>query len=115
MNFEIRLYPSASYDADVETTLLGAPGEIVLAFEADYPMAALTAAEPTIITTRLETTSRTQRGKRVTLTTFTLCAEAVAAWQTARGLMALVVVDDAAASSETEPCPLPTPDGMVSP
>lgn len=93
MNFEIRIYPAASYDADAETTRLGTPSEAVLAFEAEYPQAALAAAEPTIVATRTETTTRMQRGKRVVVTTFTLTMDAVAAWQTARGLMALVVVD----------------------
>jgi hypothetical protein len=89
MRFEIRLYPNAIWDDEQGTTVLGDPGEIVTTIDAAYPAQALELAEATILATRTETTQRTQRGKRVTLTTYWPCLVVTAAWQTARGLMAL--------------------------
>lgn len=87
MTFEIRLYPHATENDDAPMTL-GEPGEVVTTIKAEYPAAALTAAEPTIVVTRSETTSRMQRGKRVAMTVYRPADGANAAW-----LMALVFVD----------------------
>lgn len=90
MLYKIALYPNAAWNEDMETTVLGEPSETVLTVEADYPAKAQEAAEEIILATRTETTQRMQRGKRVVLTTYTTAERCVCAWQTARGLMALV-------------------------
>lgn len=90
----ISLYPNAVWNAEAGTTELGSPGEAVATIQADHPTAAREAAEPIVVETRTETTrQRLWLGRRVTmatLTTYRPCQDAVMAWQTARGLMAMV-------------------------
>lgn len=96
MKFEIRRYRSVRWDADLESHVLGEPSEMVREFEAAYPALAQEAAERTIVATRTETTQRVQfvKGKKrtVTLTTYLTTNDAMCAWQTADGVLALVAV-----------------------
>lgn len=96
MKFEIRRYRSVRWDSEIESHVLGEPCETVREIEAEYPQAAQNATEDTILATRIETTQRTQfvRGKKrtVMLTTYLRTHEAMCAWQTADGVLALVAL-----------------------
>ena len=92
MRFEIRRYRSVRWDMDLESHVLGEPCETVRAIEAEYPALAQQMAEETIVATRTETTNRFQRGKRVTLTTYLTTSDAMCAWQTADGVLALIAL-----------------------
>lgn len=80
MNFEIRHYPNAAWNDDQETTVLGDPGEVIASFSAAYPALARAMADATVSATRSENG-------------WLPCEQATAAWATARGVYALVVVD----------------------
>jgi hypothetical protein len=92
MRFEIRRHRAARWDADQESWILGDVAETVRVFDAEYPALAQQAVEDLVVATRTETSSRIQRGKRVTLTTWLTTSEATQAWQTADGVLALVRV-----------------------
>ena len=96
MKFEIRRYRSARWDAEIESHVLGEPSETVREIEAAYPALAQEAAEETVVATRTETTQCMQfvKGKKrlVTFTTYLTTSDAMCAWQTADGVLALVAV-----------------------
>lgn len=96
MRFEVRRYRGARWDAEVESHVLGAHSEVVRSLEAEYPTLAQQAVEQLVLDTRTETSERWQRGKKVRLTTWRGTTDAIQAWQTADGVLALVVVREAA-------------------
>jgi hypothetical protein len=80
MKFEIRRYPELRWNADSEEHDLGAPGEVLMSLDAEYPAAAQTAALGSL-------------GLHLRGMTYLTTTQAVAAWETPDGALALIVVD----------------------
>jgi hypothetical protein len=97
MRFQVRRHETATWNEDAEQTALGPAVETVMEFEAEYPAIARERVQDLERSTRVETTTRTIRGKRETLTVYLpnpVHGEAVPshAWRTADGAFALYAV-----------------------
>lgn len=81
--FDVRMYPKAAWNDETEEWDLGAPGDLIQSVDAEYPAAAQAAVLGSL---RLDL-----RG-----TTFLSTSQAVAAWESRNGVVAIVAADEVA-------------------
>lgn len=88
--FEIRVYPACAHDHDREQYVLGEPGELVERIQAAHPGEARALAEATIEATCTDRRPRRIKGRLINQVQYLeVGLDAVAAWSTSRGAMAL--------------------------
>ena len=94
MIYEIRRYPACALDHDLERYALGKAGELVETLEAAYPGAARERAAATVEATCTDRRPRRVKGRLIDEVQYLEVGEqAVMAWATARGAMALTLAE----------------------